>query len=208
MSNALFPTPIGLGWAIGRTPNFSTILQEAASGFERRTALMSYPKYKFTLSYEFLRSDSANAELQNIQNFFLARQGALDNFLFDEPYTPDDAVTDFQFGTGDGSTVAFQLTRALKTGGFLEPVMNLNPASTVTNIKDNTAVVNPANYTVSSSGLITFSVAPTNGHTLTWTGAYYFRCRFKDDFADFENFMYQLWTLKKIELIGALGNKV
>lgn len=209
MSNALYPTPIGLTWTIGRSPEFNTVVQRAASGFERRTALMAYPLYNLRLSYEFLRSDSINAELQLVQDFFLARNGKSDNFLLDDSYTPDDSVTDQQFGTGDGVTASFQLQRNLKSGGFGEPVMNVNA---MTNVKDGGSVIPPGagagKYTINGTGLITFGTVPTAGHLLTWSGTYYLRCRFDLDVIDFENFMYQLWDLKKVQLVGSLGIKV
>ena len=53
-------------------------------------------------------------------------RGQYDSFLFASP--ADNAVTAENFGMGNGSTVAFQLTRAYGVGGFTfaEPVQNLN----------------------------------------------------------------------------------
>lgn len=202
MSNAVFPTLPGLGWSVGKTPEWSTKTQRMASGREFRAAFMSYPLWRFSLNYDFLRAASAYAELQSLMGFFNARQGAYDSFLYTDPN--DNSVTDYQFGTGDGTTVAFQLTRAY--GGFIEPVMNVN---TLTNIKKaGVAQSNPANYTIGSTGLVTFTSAPANGAALTWTGSFYFRVRFLQDVAEFEEFMKNLWQLKKLEFTGATGNKV
>ena len=317
MSNSIFPTPVGLGWTIGRSPESNTIVQRAVSGFERRTALMSYPLWHFRLTYEFLRSDSVNVELQAMDDFFRSRQGKFDSFLFEDTYTPDNAVTAQQFGVGDGVTSAFQLTRVLQASGFVEPVMNVkgtptifvggvqetqaqltspaaptlsqvaggtiaattyyvkttyvdangqetlasaesslavslnnllqvaSPAaqtgatgwnvyvstSTGTETRQNgstpiaigTAWTEPTSglvagaaqpasnktgYTLSNTGLVTFNGAPASAAALTWTGGYYFRCRFDLDQVDFENFMVNLWSAKKVDLVGSLGVKV
>lgn len=44
--------------------------------------------------------------------------------------------------------------------------------------------------------------APANGAALTWSGSFYWRVRFDLDQADFNNFLSQLWELKKIVLVS------
>jgi uncharacterized protein (TIGR02217 family) len=194
MSNSVFPTLAGLAWSVTKSPMFATKVQSAVSGKELRTAYMPYPLWKFHLTYEVLRADVVNAELQSLMGFFLSRQGAYDSFLYTDP--TDYSVTNQQFGTGDGSTKSFQLTRTY--GGFSEPVQNVNGTPT---IKDNgTTKATPADYSINSTGLVTFVTAPVSGHALTWTGSFYYRVRFLQDVADFDNFMHQLWQLKKLEL--------
>lgn len=202
MSNAVFPTLPGLGWSVGKKPMWKTAVQRTVSGREFRAPFMSYPLWEFSLNYEVLRAATAYAELQTLMGFFNARLGAYDSFLYTD--SNDNSVTDYQFGTGDGTTVAFQLTRAL--GGFIEPVMNVNA---LTNIKKGGAVQSsPTDYSIDSAGLVTFTSAPAGAAVLTWTGSFYFRVRFLQDMAEFEEFMKNLWQLKKLEFVGATGNKV
>jgi hypothetical protein len=40
---------------------------------------------------------------------------------------------------------------------------------------------------------------PAAGHTLTWSGQFYFRCRFDHDEAEFEQFMSNFWSANRIE---------
>lgn len=205
MSNYVFPTLPGLGWSVVKTPNWRTKVQEAVSGKEYRSAWYSQPKYNMNLTYEVLRAATAYTELQQLMGFFNSRQGSYDNFLFNDP--TDNSVTAQSIGTGNGVATQFQLVRAY--GSNIEPVMNVNA---ITGIYDNgTPVVEgvgAGKYTIDSYGLVTFGTAPVAAHALTWTGTYYYRCRFADDAADFENFMYQLWNLKSLDLLGCLGNKV
>lgn len=205
MSNALFPTLAGLGWSVIKAPKFNTRVQQSVSGRELRAALAAYPVYRFSLTYEVLRAAQATPDLQTLMGFFMQRQGSFDNFLFDDP--TDDNVTNQSIGTGNGTQSQFQLLRAY--GGFTEPVMNVNA---ITGVYVNGTAVPPGagagGYTISSTGLITFGTAPLAGQTVTWTGSYYYRCRFTNDTSDFENFMYLLWQLKKCELIGSLGVKI
>ena len=206
MSASVFPISLpGLKPEVSVGPHFSTKVQSAVSGRETRAAFMAYPLWNIKLAYEFLRSNAVYPELDTLVGFFLQMKGSWDNFLLSVPN--DNAVVDMPFGTGNGSQVVFQLTRLRGAGGFgfTEPVQN--PAS-LTNIKAATVVVPGANYTVGPTGLITFSSAPAGGAALTWTGSYYYRCRFVDDLADFDKFMQDLWSLGSIKLLGAPGNKV
>lgn len=208
-----FPTLAGLTWDVEKTPMFETLIHDSVSGRENRVSLMSYPKYKFLLIHSVLR-DTPNVasptapfdELKKLLGLFLKNLGSKTAFLYSDP--TDSAVTDMLFGTGDGTTTAFQLVRAYGAGGFTlaEPVMNLNGA--VTNIKDNGGVVSGANYSVGATGIVTFTTPPVAGHSLTWTGNYFYRVRFLQDAMSFKQFMKDLWEQRKVEFIGALGNKV
>ena len=197
MSNAVFPVLPGLKWGVPLIPNFRTKIQEAVSGKELRGSFMAYPNWDIHLSYELLRNDGA-AELKTLGGFFLQRRGAWDDFLYDNP--DDNSVTDYQFGTGDGATKDFQLTRAFGAGGvtFVEPVQNVNGSPSI--YKGGVLQSAPTHYSLGATGIVSFVTAPANGVALTWTGAYYYRCRFKQDLAEFSKFMKDLWELKKLEL--------
>jgi hypothetical protein len=56
-------------------------------------------------------------------------------------------------------------------------------------------------YTISASGVITFTAAPAAAAVLTWTGSYYWRVRFKQDATEFSQFMQKLWEARTVELI-------
>ena len=202
MSQAVFPSLSGLSWNVGTTPTFSTKVQRSVSGRELRSAFMAYPLWEFTLTYEFLTSGNRGSDLQTLCGFFLARQGMYDDFLYTVPQ--DNTVSAMQFGTGNGTTTAFQLTRSFGAGGFsfAEPVMNLNGTPTI--------YVNgtPTAVSVSGTGVVTFSTAPAAAAVLTWSGSFYYRCRFGQDTAEFSAFMQDLFELKKIQFVGSPGNKV
>ena len=68
---------------------------------------------------------------------------------------------------------------------------------------DNGIFQDPVTYSVDlMTGLVTFNTAPASGLTITADYSYYFRCRFIDDSYAFENFMFQLWQLKKLTFIS------
>jgi uncharacterized protein (TIGR02217 family) len=119
MSNDVFPTLPGLKWGTNKQPIWATKVLTAASGRETRGSFQSYPRWKFTLSYEFLRAGGGFSELQQLVGFFNQRMGSFDSFLYRDPN--DYQVADQALGTGDGSRVEYRLVRAL--GGFVEPVL-------------------------------------------------------------------------------------
>lgn len=191
---AVFPTLPGLTWNVGKYPEFSTKIQTSASGFETRIALWATPIWHFTLNYEMLRDDATNNELKQLMGFFLQRQGQFEPFNYTDP--TDNTVTGQNIGAGDGSTKTFQLIRAL--GGFVEPIKAINGTPTI--YIDGAA--QGSGWTVSSTGLITFTAAPTAGAIITADFAYYFRVRFTMDKAEFERWAYNLWQLQTCELVS------
>lgn len=199
MSDAIFPVMPGLTWNVTRSPEFNTKSFRAVSGKEVRAAFMAYPLWSYKLGFEFLRQGQGFSELDQLVGFFLARKGSFDSFLYSDP--DFNSVIDQNFGVGDGVTTQFQLVRSIS--GFTEPVQNVN---VLTNVQDNGTPTTA--YTISSTGLVTFTSAPAAGHYLTWTGSYYNRCRFLQDMAEFNKFMFGLHELKTLKMVGAPGNKV
>jgi uncharacterized protein (TIGR02217 family) len=200
----LFPTLPGLAWSVTKSPTFQTRIQRAASGRELRALDYPYPLWQFTLVFDLLRDNPTAGydELRTLMGFFMLCRGAYGAFLFRDP--SDDRVAGQQIGIGNASTTVFQLQRAmgatLPGGGFQEPIVAPN---VVTAVYLDGITQSPASYSIdSTTGLITFETAPGSGLIITADFSYYFRCRFIDDSYAFENFMYQLWQLKKLTFIS------
>jgi uncharacterized protein (TIGR02217 family) len=207
---AIFPTLPGLGWSVSKAPRFATRIQRAVSGRELRVIDQPNPIWIWTLTYSLLRDGHdtraasgpgvGNDELRTLMGFFLQQQGAYQPFLFDDP--TDDQASAQAIGTGDGGTTVFQLVRtmgaALPAGGFAEPITAPNTVSTIyfDGMRQSASAysVDPA------TGLITFTSPPPAGQLITVDFTYFFRVRFADDSAEFENFLYQLWALKQVKL--------
>jgi uncharacterized protein (TIGR02217 family) len=206
---AIFPTLPGLGWSVRKTPRFQTRIQRAISGRELRVLDQPNPIWSWTLTYSMLRDahDTRGSggpgvgydELRTLMGFFLQQQGALTPFLYDD--ASDDSVSGQLIGTGDGGTSVFQLVRsmgvALPGGGFAEPITAPN---TVSAIYFDGIVQTASGYSIDpATGLVTFVNPPPAGQVVTADFTYFFRVRFSDDSADFENFLYQLWSLKQVK---------
>jgi uncharacterized protein (TIGR02217 family) len=198
MSNIVFVPPTGLAWSVFKAPSMSTIVQKAVSGKTSRTQLWANPVWDFKLTWDLLKDrGSAPTDLRYVMDFFLARGGSFDTFLYTDP--SDNAVTAQNFGTGNAATTTFQLVRQLVPGGFSEAIQNVNAAQ----IFDNGVLqTTPGQYSINTLGQVVFVAAPAAGHALTWTGTFYFRLRFKLDLQEFEEFVNQLWLLKMMELVS------
>lgn len=193
MSTEHFPSLPGVTWRRKRTPIFKTLVHEVGSG-DVRVALRDYPKWKWTLEHEMVRSEAEYPELQTLVGFFCARQGAYDSFLYVDP-DDCDAVGQ-SLGTGDGDTTVFQFVRTW--GAFTEPVFPLGGTPKI--YHDDELV--ESGYTLGYTyGTLTYDVAPAEGVVITADFEYHWRVRFTQDEADFEQFMYQLYELKEVEFV-------
>jgi len=52
-----------------------------------------------------------------------------------------------------------------------------------------------------ANGVATLSSPPASGDAVTWSGTYYWRCRFDTDEMSFEQFMQQFWRTGEVRLI-------
>lgn len=218
MSNEVFPIDLpGLLWNISKAPQYNTKIMRSVNGRELRASFQAIPTYTFELAFEFLRQTNGRIECDIMQAFFHARRGSFDSFLF--AYPGDNQVVNQHVGVGDGVTTSFQLVRSLN--GLIEPVSNVLIAANNVGMWSNSNSklmwkadtskrmwFAPNSYTISAAGLMTFSSPPESGVAITWTGTFYYRCRFSKDSIEFNQFVANFWEAKKIELIGSLGNKI
>lgn len=190
MSNSVYPTLPGLGLPWRRASRWSTRRRYTASGRRFATTDYTYPIWTYRLQYEFLRRDLTYTELDSLVGFFNVMRGAYDTFLFTDP--DDNAVSALQFGTGDGSSTHFALTRAI--GAASEPIGAVNGSISVTLNGTPTS-----SYSLVSDRIVAFSGAPGAGQVLRWTGSYRMRCAFVDDEMDLEKFMQGFYSADGVE---------
>jgi len=191
MSNAIFPTLAGLAFSVMRNPVWSTQVRDSASGRQYTLGKRLYPLWHFKLPFEVLRASGGWTEWQQLVGFINARRGRYDDFLYLDPR--DCTATNEQFGTGDGVTTTFALTRTL--GGFVEPVGGVNSGGAVIKVAGTTTSVTFSADLTS----VTFASPPTSGQALTWSGTFYFRCRFLQDEITMEQFLQDMYSAKSVE---------
>lgn len=200
MSSLVYPANLpGLKFDNERTPVFKTGVQPAASMKESRIAYALYPVFEFGLQYEFLRDNVTPSDVNALVGLFGAMHGRFDTFLFVDPKF--NTVVDERFGTGDGVTQDFQLTAIMQNvggPGCAELIQNLNGAPVIKKL----GVVQgtPTDYTISGTGMVHFVGAPLAGEALTWSGSFYYRCRFDEDRLTTTEFMRKFWSTRLVKL--------
>src|SRR6185312_14839314 len=143
MGSTTFPKFGGLTYSTFKKPIAGrSHVSTSSGGKELRYPAWPLNKWSFELQFEYLSErerynaigqvpnvaalvDSTNLIANDwaaLNGFFLARQGSLDSWLFDD--TNDDSIAQAQIGIGDGSTLSFQSVR--KIGEFTETIQNLN----------------------------------------------------------------------------------
>lgn len=197
------PPYVSFTWPIKQTPQFNTIKQMPASGRgDIRIPTREFPLWIFEWDISYIKGDATgtNTSWQQLVNFYMAVQGGAADWLFLHPF--DNGVTAQAFATGDSTTTQFSIIRTFVVGGAYDLIQNfVNPPS----IYDNGTLVNPANYSIDEYGTITFTSAPATGHTLTWTGQFYYRCCFEDDqWDDLEEQLYQIWQMRQLKFRSVL----
>lgn len=210
MSDALFPDLI-IGYDLKRKPIFSTKILTSISGRELRACQQLNPKYEFSINLPGLQE--RKGKLQQIENFFIARRGAFDSFLFKMPF---DNEFDCTF-VGDGTTTLYQLfnpsqmpignTEAQATGAIDPYMWNADDTKLMWSADDTKLMWTQGTTGVSKDGKLQLSEPLAVGQTMNVKGTYYYRCRFADDDQSFTLFSYRLWK-GSMTLIGSLGNKI
>lgn len=196
MSNLIFPSLPGLQWDVKKSPQFQTTIVKHTSGRETRVSNYAYPLWKWEMSYELLRETQGYAELQALCGFFLARSGSFDTFLFADPAEPN-TVTNYELGVGDGLTTEYQITKSY--AGFIEPVGYVD-AATLQVFVNGAPVYSPAAWSLVTPNSLQLTSALPAGAVISASYIWYYRVRFGEDVHDYNNFMYQLWELKKLTL--------
>ena len=197
MTIPTFPALPGLGFPIKRSPLFKTVSQEAVSGKDYRLSFWSYPRYKFEVPVDMLRTAASFSEWQAFEGFFKSCAGSAIPFHWND--VNDDSVTAQPLGTGNGTITQFAFVRTL--GGFAEPIQDVTAASVQIYIN---GTLQTSGYTLLTDpqwGLVyavNFTTAPASGALITGTFTYNWPCRFDNDQADL-SFLYSgVFSLEKI----------
>lgn len=201
MSYPIMPAlPISMAKGLKKSPDFSNVKQMVAAGRGNSViSLKPYPTWNFELDMDHTTGNEASASsvISQFLGINLQTQGSAGLFLFTDPQ--DNTVTQstgimlnvttgaaLPMGqNGDGTSTKFQLARLIGTSG-VDIIQNVN-GSIVLKVNGSTVT----NYSVSSTGVVTFTptgsppvAAPANAATLTWSGSFYYLCRFVTDTLD------------------------
>jgi len=186
-------------------PGFRTTVIIAISGIEQRTSDWDSCRGHWDIGYGI----SGTSSLATVIALFRACMGRAFSFVFRD--WSDFTATSEAFGTGDGAETEFQLIKTYSSINYVTSavarsyVRNITkPIETTLVIKDNGSTVSTSDYTVSSTGLITFDTAPTTGHALTWTGEFDVPVRFDIDDLPVSMEMTDFGRIRGIRIVEVL----
>lgn len=178
-----FPTSISYGSSGG--PGYKHQVVSLPTGAEEIVATQSLPRWRFRVS-ERVKSNSSASELKR---FYAARGGLSNSFRFKDwlDYRSSDdgesaaTDTDQEIGIGDGTTRHFQLVKEYgDAAGSVLRTITKPVASTTVIAVDGTPTA--SGWSVNTTtGLVTFTVAPTAAQVIT--AGFEFDCEVRFDAA-------------------------
>ncbi len=165
-----FPASLSFG-ALGG-PERRTEIVTLANGHEERNTPWKHSRRRYDAGVGVKSLD----DLQELIAFFEARSGQLHGFRWKDWFDnksclPSKSVScwDQQIGTGDGATTAYQLSKAYLSGGMRYDRPISKPVSGSVRIGvDGDEIAEGNGWSVdTTSGIVTFDVAPANGVTIS-----------------------------------------
>ncbi len=172
-------------------PSFRNVIQESIAGNEQRFAQWTKCRAIGDISYGLLDSADPDGDFKAILAIWRVHGGSLLPFRFRD--WSDYTAVDELFGEGDGAETEFQLCRTydpseilLGTPGssvYVRDITLLAPAAESTPVikVDGVTKTVVTDYTISATGLVTFTSPPANDKPLTWTGLFDIPVRFDTD---------------------------
>lgn len=209
MSDVFFPD-LNMAYDFVKAPYYNTRIVQSVNGRELRACLQPQPKFNITLNFPVLSQRGLEDEFKTLENFFIARRGSFDSFLF-EMLDDNEATIIIR---GDGSS-----TYTLNLGDVqlsnVEPVESTHAYPLMWNSNGSTLMWstngsdlmwdNSILYTVSKDGIVQFNQPINSDMIVTINVKYYYRCRFAEDSQQFTLFCEKLWK-GEVALIASLGN--
>lgn len=157
-------------------PAYKTSVVVMGSGREQRNKNWDQARNKWDIGFGIQDLD----DLMEVVTFFRAREGMSRGFLFKD--WSDYRATQDLIGVGDGVAVEYQLARYYGSGVAVHLRTITRPiTSTVLVYVNGVLKTLTTDYTLSSSGLITFVVAPPNTHEVRATFEFDVPVRFDTD---------------------------
>lgn len=158
-------------------PTFNTQIVDIQSGREKRNAMWSQQKHKYSASFLNISKD----EYKSIKQMHLVCMGRLRSFKFIDPM--DNEAVNQVIGSGNGVQREFQFSTTSViadvpyTRGIYGLILNEDFSVSINNV-----IQNPNTYIVDDlRGTILFNSAPANNSIVRWSGNFFVWVRFEQD---------------------------
>jgi uncharacterized protein (TIGR02217 family) len=197
--------PPRLSYGFRAMPAWDTTINETTAGYETRNANRDAPRRRWEGAKELLPKEDWIA----LRNFFLCDEvrGAWGSFRFKD-YTDFESDGAQVLGTGDGAETEFQLVKTYE----VDPPATAHVLTITKPVEGSVTVyldgveVDPADYTLdTTTGVITFDVAPGNGVEVTAEFEFDFCARLESDELIAEINVYERFDLRNLVLVEVLG---
>ena len=173
----------GRAWPIKRRTRWSVGSTRTQAGRLFRTDHWTYPIYEYELKFDFLRNGAAHQEVAALIGFFDRMHGSAGEFWYrDLDFNEADTL---QFGLGVTGQTQYPLAALMF--GNLQPIGGVDGTPTIT-VNGSAA----GTHSIIDDRIVSFATAPGNGAILRWTGDYFMRCVFQNEYQDFEQFAHDL----------------
>ena len=169
--------PLGVAYGASGGPRFQTGVTETDAGFEARSTRWADGLIRADLGQRRM----TDAEWSGLRNFFRARRGRYEAFLYRD--WSDDRVVGGAIGTGNAATTTFPLVKHYGLPGSYDPVRLLTHPLPPWNVYLN-GVKQTTGFAISAAGILSFTVAPGSGVAITADVFFAVAARFDTDAID------------------------
>lgn len=180
----LQPCP-GFGWTGGN--EFQTRIVEMANGRERRNAEWSQPRHRYNVPF----NNIGRVAYRQVKSMHMVCRGQLHAFLFQDDL--DHQASNELFGVGDGVRTDWPLSKLSVQDGVtyqrlvhaLYSPLDDGSAQEEDPVITKNGVATTAFAVDYERGNVVFTVAPTEGQELRWSGPFSIWVRFAQDYLPF-----------------------
>ena len=193
-----FPESVSEGASGG--PTFLTHVFDCNGGLEQRNCMWTRAQHVYDVGLGI----RDQADMVTAREFFVVIQGRKNSFRYKD--WNDYQLTSEQIGTGTGSLTTFQITKTYTTGSYTHVRDILKPVASGLLVYVNDVLQTiTTDYTVdTTTGVITFVVAPGNGLSVKVTGTFDVPVRFSIDAMSSEHVGFEAEDWDGVRLIEDL----
>jgi uncharacterized protein (TIGR02217 family) len=168
-----FPPDISYGSSGG--PVYTTDIVITAGGHEQRNVQWQQARARYNVAHGV----KTKTQLAQLITFFRARKGRAHGFRFKD--WTDYQLINQQIGIGDGVRKTFPLIKTYTSGGVTETRSITKPVAGTISIAVNGTAISSGVSVATTSGVVTFTTAPTNGAVITASCEFDVPVRFDTD---------------------------
>ena len=192
-----FPNDISYGSSGG--PEYATDIVASVSGYEQRNINWEQARARYNVAHGV----KTKVQLDALIAFFRARKGRAHGFRFKD--WTDYQATNETLGTGNGTQTQFQLVKRYASGSVTELRTIVKPVAGTVQIYKSGVLQTSGLSVDTTTGVVTFTAAPTIGQVVTANFQFDVPVRFDTDKLSASLDAYGVHSWQDIALIEVRG---